>query len=76
MFDETTTIQNRRQIDGLISHCNESKGFIVTQHLMSFIFGCAAGEYIVDLFLQLQEDKFKQKFLLPWNALANLFSDL
>ena len=74
MFDETTTIQNRRQIDGLISHCNESKGFIVTQHLM--IFGCAAGEYIVDLFLQLQEDKFKQKFLLPWNALANLFSDL
>ena len=76
MFNEKTTIQNRRQMDGLIWHWNESKGLIVTQHLMSFIFGCTTGEYIVDLFLQLQEDKFKQKFLLPWNTLANLLSDL
>ena len=76
MFNEKTTIQNRRQMDGLIYHCNESKGFIVTQYLMSLVFGCATGEYIVDLFLQLRGDEFKQKFLLPGNTLANLFSDL
>ena len=76
MFNEKTTTQNRRQMDGLICHCNESKGFIVTQYLMSFVFGCATGEYIVDLFLQLRGDEFKQKFLLPRNTLANLFSDL
>ena len=42
---------------------------------MSFFFGRATGDYIVDLFLQLQEDENKQKYPLPWDALANLSSD-
>ena len=41
---------------------------------MSFFFGRATGEYIVDLFLQLEEYENKQKNMLPLDALANLSS--
>ena len=42
---------------------------------MSFFFGCATGDYILELFLQLQENENKQNCPLPWDALANLSSD-
>ena len=41
---------------------------------MSFFFGRVTGEYIVDLFMQLEEYENKQKNMLPWDALANLSS--
>ena len=62
-------------MDVLIHYWNESEGLVVTQYLMFFFFGCATEDYIVDLFLQLQEDENKQKYPLPWDALANLSSD-
>ena len=50
MFDKTSVIQNRKQMDGLIPYWKESEGSIVTQYLMS-IFWRATGTYIVDLFI-------------------------
>ena len=75
LFDETMTVQNKKQTDVLIPYWNKSEGLIVTQYLISFFFGRATGDYIVDLFLQLQEDENKQKYPLPWDALADLSSD-
>ena len=62
-------------MDVLIRHSNKSEGFIVTQYLIPFLFGHATGDYIVDLFLQLQEDENKQKYSLPLDTLINLSSD-
>ena len=56
IFDETTTVQNQKQMDVLIRYWSESEGLIAAQYLMFFFFGRATGDYIVDLFLQLQED--------------------
>ena len=42
---------------------------------MLFFFRRPTGDYIVDLFRQLQEDENKQKYPLPCDALANLSSD-
>ena len=61
--------KTKKQMDVLIRNWNESEGLIVTQYLMSFFFGRATWYYIVDLFLQLQEDENKQKYPLLWNAL-------
>ena len=62
-------------MDVLICHWNKSEDLIVTQYLMPFFFGRATGDYIVDLFLQWQDDENKQKYSLPWDAVANLSSD-
>ena len=45
MFDETTTVQNKKQMDVLIRYWSESEGLIVTQYLMFMFFGRAAGLY-------------------------------
>ena len=75
LLDETTTVQNNKQTDVLIRYWTKSEGLIVTQYLISFFFGRATGDYVVDLFLQLQQDENKQNYPLPWDALANLSSD-
>ena len=68
IFDEITTVQNKKQMHVLIPYWNKSEWLIVTQCLMSFFFH-TTGEYIFDLFLQLKEDHNKQKFTILWDAL-------
>lgn len=74
MLNETT-VQNKKQMGMLICYWNENEGSIVTQYLMSFFFGRATGDCIVDLFLQLQEDESKQKYPFPWDTLPYLSFD-
>ena len=44
MLDQTTTVQNKKEMGVLILYQNESEGLIVTQYLMSLFFGCATGK--------------------------------
>ena len=59
ILDQTTTVQNKKDMGVLILYWNENEGLIVTQYLMSLSFGCATGKYIADLFLQSQQDENK-----------------
>ena len=43
MLDQTTTVQNKKGMGVLTLYWNESEGLIVTQYLMSLVFGCAFG---------------------------------
>ena len=72
LFDETTTNQERKQMDILIRFYSEAVKLVVTKYVTSFFFGHAVGEdlckYFTDLILS-------DKFDLPWKQLVNTSSD-
>lgn len=43
MLDQTTTVQNKKEMGVLILYQNESEGLIVTQYLMSLFLGVQLG---------------------------------
>ena len=62
MFDETTTTQNRNQMDTL-------EMVVVTRYLMSFFFAQAQAVDVAELFTELQEKAIMKKYPIQGNAL-------
>ena len=66
MFDETTTEQNKKQMDLLIRNFDETEEKVVTKFLGCVMFCRATADDICDLFIKLHDDKV---YDLPWGRL-------
>ena len=71
LFDETSTVQRKKQMDVLVRFWSDQSGHIETRYIDSFFFGRAPGEKIVELLHEL---------MLPteqdiWCKMFNLSSD-
>ena len=72
MFDETTTEQNKKQMDLLIRYFDETEEKVVTKFLGCVMFCRATADDICDLFIKLHDDKI---YDLPWGRLFNISAD-
>ncbi|XP_065683985.1 uncharacterized protein LOC105849661 [Hydra vulgaris] len=72
MFDETTTSQQRKQIDLLCRFWSEDKNQVVTKYLTSLFFGRAIAEDVKTMLADLRHNK---RFYLPWHRLFNISAD-
>ena len=70
LFDETGTVQGKKQMDLLLRFWSEQKNEVVTRYLTSFMFGRTSHEHIVEMIMSL-----KDNFDLPWERFFNLSSD-
>ena len=70
LFDETTTLQNRKQMDCLIRFWSKPNGQVLTKYLTSFFFAHAPGEKLVDFFCELVRN-----IDLPCEKMFNTSSD-
>ena len=73
MFDETTTLQNRKQMDLILRFWSESEKQVVTKYLMSLFFARAPAEKIVTMLTELLQEN--RAYQLPWDRLFNISSD-
>ena len=71
LFDETTTVQHKKQMDVLIRFWSDQSGSIETRYIDSFFFGRAPGEKIVELLHQLMPTNEKD----IWSKMFNISSD-
>ena len=64
-FDETTTIQNQKQMDLLVRFWSEEKGEVVTRFLQALMFGHAKGKDVADSIIATMEENQlnKEQFL-------------
>ena len=69
LFDETTTVQNKKQKDCLVRFWSEN--CVVTRYLSSFFFGWAPAEKIVEYLASMIKDYSK----VNWKLLCNISSD-
>ena len=73
LFDETTTAQNKKQMDLLLRYWSEQADEVLTSYLTSLKFGRCEHDELRDKFIDLINDpQFKD---LPWNKFFNLSSD-
>ena len=72
MFDETTTLQNRKQMDLLVRFWDEEQNLVTTRYLTSLFFGRATALDITGMLMSLQEEG---KFNLTWSKMFNISSD-
>ena len=70
LFDETTTVQVRRQMDVLIRFWSDRE--VKTRYLTSLFFGRAPAVDLLKLFKQMMEDS---TFNIPWGKFSNTSSD-
>ena len=70
MFDETTTLQEQKQMDLLLRYWSETENKVITKYFLSLFFGRAKATDIVAMFQQLQETE-----QLPWRKLCNISTD-
>ena len=52
-FDETTIVQNKKQMDILLRYWSDCKKPVVTKYLVSFYFARVSADVIVDKFSEL-----------------------
>ena len=64
-FDETTTIQNQKQMDLLVRFWSEEKGEVVTRFLQALMFGHVKGKDVADSIIATMEENQlnKEQFL-------------
>ncbi|XP_047132571.1 uncharacterized protein LOC124811258 isoform X3 [Hydra vulgaris] len=72
MFDETTTSQQRKQMDLLCRFWSEDENQVVTKYLTSLFFGRATAE---DVKTMLADLRHNERFYLPWDRLFNISAD-
>lgn len=72
LFDETTTNQDKKQMDLLIRFFSEDSTTVTTKYITSFFFGHATGDDLCKLFASFIADK---DFDIPWERLISLSSD-
>ena len=72
MFDETTTKQNKKQMDLLIRYFDETEEKFVTKFLGCVMFCRATADDICNLFIKLHDDNI---YDLPWGKLFNISAD-
>nr|XP_047132603.1 uncharacterized protein LOC124811287 [Hydra vulgaris] len=72
MFDETTTSQQRKQMDLLCCFRSEDENQVVTKYLTLLFFGRATAE---DVKTMLADLRHNERFYLPWDRLFNISAD-
>ena len=72
MFDETTTLQKRKQMDLLVRFWCERDHLVVTRYITSFFFSRAPADHIVKLIVNMMENK---EYDIPWSKFCNMSSD-
>ena len=72
MFDETTTKQNKKQMDVLLRYFSKTPNLVETRYLLPFFFTRAPADFVVETFQDLQNDK---EYNLRWDRLFNISSD-
>ena len=70
IFDETTTVQNQKQMDLLIRYWDEDLGEVVTSYLGSLFFGRADAKDVTEMILNELID-----YDLPWMRLFSISVD-
>ena len=73
LFDETTTLQTRKQMDILIRYWSEKDNLVVTKYVTSFFFKRAPADTVVDLFVEELMDN--ENFKIPWDRFCSVSSD-
>ena len=53
LFNETGTVQGKKQMDLLLRFWSEKKNEVVTRYLTSFMFGRTSHEHIVEMIMTL-----------------------
>ena len=72
MFDETTTLQNRKQMDLLVRFWDEKQNLVTTRYLTSLFFARATALDITGMLMSLQEEG---NCNLNWSKTFNISSD-
>lgn len=73
LFDETTTLQNCRQLDILCRYWSEEKKEVQVCYLTSFIFGRTSSTELTKKILSLLEDPIFK--CMPWDRFFNISCD-
>ena len=68
MLDETTTVQNQKQMDILLRYWDKDEKQIVTKYLTSLLFTRVKALDVTNMVLNFHHNK---KFELPWSNLCN-----
>lgn len=72
IFDETSTIQNRKQMDLLLRYWDEERNQVVSAYLGSFFFCRAKAADVAEMLKLLHNDA---TYDLPWNRLFSISVD-
>ena len=70
LFDETTTLQTRKQMDILIRYWSEKDNLVVTKYVTSFFFKRAPADTVVHLFVEELMDN--ENFKIPWDLFCSV----
>ena len=73
LFDETTTLQTRKQMDILIRYWSEKDNLVVTKYVTSFFFKRTPADTVVDFFVEELMDN--ENFKIPWDRFCGVSSD-
>ena len=69
MFDETTTLQNRKQMDLLVRFWDEKQNLVTTRYLTSLFFARATALDITGMLMSIQEEG---NYNLTWSKMFNI----
>ena len=72
MFDETTTHQNRMQMDILLRFMDEDENQVVTKYLTTIHLAKAKALDVTWMLLKLEEEECLS---VPWSRLCNILTD-
>ena len=72
MFNETTTVQNQKSMDVLLSYWDKDEKQVVTKYSTSLFFARAKAVNVTKMILDFHDNSM---FNLAWNYLYNIISD-